>query len=193
MSNFEFVFSLLAILLGLALAAVLGGVARVLKARPRMRLGWATGLLATWVTTETVIFWQIIWQARNGLPSSASSLFAGFIITALYYFAAASVFPDDLTASVNLDDYFMGEKPKVIGALLAALLLSLALWLLFLGGRAWHILKWYDWLSVGTIYVAGPIALLTKRRRTAIACLALLVVVDLLDPLWTVFVSRTHS
>ena len=74
MSNFEFVFSLLVILLGLALAEVLGGLARVLKRRPRIRVGWATALIATWTTTETVLFWRVVWRARNTLPDKSAVL-----------------------------------------------------------------------------------------------------------------------
>ena len=185
MTNFEFIFSLLVILLGLALAAILGGVAKVMKIRPRVRIGWATGLLASWVTTETIIFWQIFWRTRDALPGSPSMLFAGFFITALYYFAAASVFPDDLEGRTELDGYFMRDKGKVIGAILVALPLSLALWGAVLGRRAYDALDWFDWVTLGIMYVAGPVALMTKRRNVAIICLGLLVALDLLDPVAT--------
>jgi hypothetical protein len=65
MSSFEFVFSLLVILLGLGLAQVLGGLASAVKRRPALSVGWGSGLLAAWVMSETVIFWQIIWRARR--------------------------------------------------------------------------------------------------------------------------------
>ena len=120
MTNFEFVFSLLAILLGLALAEVLGGLARMLKQRPRVPIGWATGLLATWTILETVLFWRVAWRARDALPDTSPALLVGFVITALYYFAAALVFPDELSGRETLDDYFMAEKAKSIGAVYAA-------------------------------------------------------------------------
>jgi hypothetical protein len=190
LTNFEFVFSLLVILLGLALAAVLGGVARVMKTRPRVRIGWATGFLAAWVTTETIIFWQVFWRTRGALPPSAAVLFTGFIITALYYFAAASVFPDKLEDVASLDEYFMQEKAKVIAAVLLALPLSLALWAAVLGRRAYDVFTWLDWTSFAIMYVAGPIAMLTKRRKVATVCLGLLVVVDLLDPVASVLLPK---
>jgi hypothetical protein len=77
MSNFEFVFSLLVILLGLGLGEVFGGLARVVKARPRVRSGLATGLLATWTITRTVLFWRVIWRTRDTLPDNSASLLAG--------------------------------------------------------------------------------------------------------------------
>jgi len=183
MSNFEFVFSLLVILLGLGLGQALGGLASAVKRRPGLKIGWGTGLLATWVMTETVIFWEIIWRTRDTLPDRSAALFSGFGITALYYFAGALVFPDDLDRRSTLDDYFMEEKAKVIGAILIAVALSFALRPAVMGRAGWSEVPWYAWTSLGIIYVAAPITMLTKRRELAIACLALLVVVDLFDPI----------
>jgi len=186
MTNFEFVFSLLVILLGLALAEVLGGLARTVKRRPRIRIGWGTCLLATWVMTETVIFWEIIWRTRNVIPNDSPALFGGFAITALYYFAAAVVWPDDIERLAPPDEYFMAEKGKAIGAILAAVALSFVLRAAAMGLASWQAIPWYAWGSLAVIYVAGPLAALTKRRDVAIACLALLVLVDLLDPIETI-------
>lgn len=182
MTSFEFVFSLLVILLGLGLGQVLGGLASAVKRRPGLKIGWGTGLLATWVMTETVIFWEIIWRTRDVLPDRSPALFAGFAITALYYFAGALVFPDDLADRTTLDDYFMREKARVIGAILAAFTLSFVLRPLVLGSASWSFLTWFDWLSLAFIYLAGAVAMFTKRRSVAVASLGLLVVVDLLEP-----------
>ncbi|MBA3669256.1 MAG: hypothetical protein H0W71_04225 [Sphingomonas sp.] len=170
------------ILLGLGLSQLLGGLASAVKRRPGLKIGWGTGLLATWVTTETVIFWEIIWGTRNGLPFNGASLFAGLVVTALYYFAGALVFPDDLADRKSLDDYFMAEKWRVISAVLAAVTLSFALRWVILRDASFSTFTWFDWASIAIIYLAGPMAILTKRREVAIACLALLVVVDLLEP-----------
>jgi hypothetical protein len=187
MTNFEFVFSLLVILLGLGLGQVLGGLASAVKRRPQLRIGWGTGLLAAWVTTETVIFWEIFWRIGGALPWVSPALFAGLAITAIYFFAASLVFPDDLARRKSLDDYFMAEKGRVIGAILVAIALAFAFRGAVLGWAAWAPLRWYVWASLAIIYVAAPVAMLTKRREVATACLALLVVVDLLDPIGTLF------
>jgi hypothetical protein len=182
MTNFEFVFSLLVILLGLGLSQVLGGFASAVKRRPTLKIGWGTGLLAIWVTTETVIFWEVFWRMRDALPWVTPAIFAGLAITALYYFAASLVFPDDLDRRTSLDDYFMQEKGRVVGAILLAVLLSLAFRAAVLGW-AWNVVRWYAWASWAIIYAVAPVAALTKRRKVAIGCLAVLVVVDLLDPI----------
>ena len=180
MTAFEFVFSLLVILLGLGLGQILTGLARVLK-RPGLRLGWATGLLAAWVIGETITFWRIVWRTRDVLPDTSAALFAGFIVTGLYFFAAASVFPDELEGRTTLDDYFMAETAKVIGAVLAALALAFLLRPTVMGWTSWSVLTWLDWLSLAMIFTLGPMAMLAKRRKVAMVCLAVLVApIDLL-------------
>jgi len=183
MSNFEFVFSLLVILLGLALAEVLGGLARVVKRRPKIRVGLATALLATWVTTETILFWRVVWRARDAVTDQSAVLFAGFIVTALCYFAAALVFPDDLEGRTDLDDYFAQEKSRVIGALLAANALAFALRPLVMGMASWTYVEWWGWILFTSFYAVGIVAIVTKRQRVAIGCLVALVAIDLLDPI----------
>lgn len=182
MSNFEFVFSLLVILLSLALAEVLGGLARVVKRRPKIRIGWATGLLAAWVTTETVLFWRVVWRARDTLSDRSAELFAGFIVTAFCYFAAALVFPDDLEGRTDLDDYFAQEKAKVIGAMLAANTVAFGLRPATMGWASWSYIEWWGWILLALLYVMGIAGMFAKRRNAAIACLVVLVAIDLLDP-----------
>jgi len=183
MSNFEFVFSLLVILLSLALAEVLGGLARVVKRRPKIRIGWATGLLATWVTTETILFWRVVWRARNTLTDQSAVLFAGFAVTAFCYFAAALVFPDDLEGRTELDGYFAQEKARVIGAMLAANTVAFGLRPVVMGWASWTYIEWWGWVLLALLYVAGIVAIATKRRKVALGCLAVLATIDLLDPI----------
>jgi hypothetical protein len=187
MTNFEFVFSLLGILLGLALAEVLGGLARILKRRPRVRVGWATGLLATWTILETVLFWRVAWRARDALPDTSPALLVGFAITALYYFAAALVFPGDLERREILDDYFMQEKGRVIGALLAASVISYGARPLVMGAASWSYMTWFDATALTSIVVASLVAIFTKSRMIAVGCLVVLVLFDALDPIQSIF------
>lgn len=188
MSNFEFVFSLLVILLSLALAEVLGGLARIVKRRPKIRIGWATGLLATWVTTETVLFWRVVWRARDTLPDKSAALFGGFVVTAFCYFAAALVFPDDLDGRADLDGYFMQEKRNVIGAVLAANALAFLLRPAVMGWASWSYIEWWGWILLSTMFVAGFAAMASNRRNVVIGCLAVLVAIDLLDPIESILV-----
>lgn len=175
MSNFGFVFSLLAIVLGLGLAEVFGGLARAIKARPKVRIGWATGLLAVWTIMRTALFWRLIWRTRSTFPDSSASLLAGVLICGLYYFAGALVFPDELQGRTNLDSYFMQEKAKAIGALLGATALAYALRPAVIGWASWSYMRWLDWLGLVVIFGFGSVAMVTKRRAVAIGSLAILV------------------
>jgi uncharacterized BrkB/YihY/UPF0761 family membrane protein len=86
MSGFEFIFSLFGLILGLALAEGLGGLARALKARAiRVRIGWPTALLGLFVSCDVVTFWMYGWAMRDQLPLSWPVLFGGFLVTAIYY------------------------------------------------------------------------------------------------------------
>jgi hypothetical protein len=185
MTSFEFVFSLIVILLGLGLGQILTGLARVVK-RKRVRLGWGTGLLAFWIICETIVFWRIIWRTRDVLPGTTAALYAGFIITGCYYFAAAVVLPDDIDERTRLDEYFMAEKGKAIGAVLAGIGISLILRPLVMGVESWSDLTWWDWVALAAIYTAGPIAMVTRRPGLAIGCLAVLAALDALEPIASV-------
>lgn len=188
MSNFEFILSLLVIILGLALAEVLGGLARVIRQRPRPRIGWATGLLATWTITETILFWRVIWRARDVLPNTSPALFAGFTISALFYFAGALVFPHgDLAGTTSLDPYFDDEHKKVVGSILAANVLAYGLRPLVMGWASWSFMNVYDIGSLALLAVASVVMLLTWSHKLAVGCLALLVASDLFDPISTIF------
>ncbi len=180
MGNFDFAFSLFVILLGLGLAEVFGGLARAVKARPKVRIGWATGLLATLTIARMALVWRLIWRTRDTFPDSSTALLAGVLICGIYYFAGALVFPDELQGRTDLDAYFMQEKAKAIGALLAATALSYALRPLILGSASWNYMKWLDWLGLAIIFSVGPVAMLTKRRELAIGSLAVLVAFSLL-------------
>ena len=182
MTNFDFAFSLFVIILGLGLAAVFGGLARAVKARPQVRIGWATGLLATWIIIRTALFWRLIWRTRESFPDSSTALLAGVLVCGLVYFASALVFPDEMQGRSNLDDYFMQEKGKAIGAMLAANALAYALRPLVIGWASSNYMTWLDWSGLVVTFSAGPVTMLTKRRRLAIGSLAVLVADSLLGP-----------
>ena len=130
--------------------------------------------------SRALLLWRVIWRTRETLPDTSVSLLAGALICGLYYFAGALVFPDTIEGRTGLDDYFEEEKSKAIAALLAAMVLAYSLRSAVLGWASWSYMRWPDWLSLALIFGAGTIAMLTKRRRVATACLAVLVATDLL-------------
>jgi hypothetical protein len=73
MSPFEFVFSLVGLLLGLSLAEVLGGLAKAIKARrraartaaPPLLLGHLVPMLAIFLMLDIAGFWTYAWTVRT--------------------------------------------------------------------------------------------------------------------------------
>jgi hypothetical protein len=123
---FDFVFSLFGLLLGLSLAEVLGGLARTLKQRKTVRLGWLTPLLGLLVMVDLASSWALAWALRDAIPATFLTLVVGLLVTGLYYLAATLVFPDDCTQWPDLDDYYFQHKRQVLGGILASRILARA-------------------------------------------------------------------
>ncbi|HEU0043242.1 hypothetical protein [Sphingomonas sp.] len=129
MSDFEFLFALFGLLLGLSLAEVLGGLARAIQARMRpgsaVRIGWLTPLLGGFVLLDLLSFWGAAWSARAVVAVSGHSLMAVLLFASAYYLAAALVFPRDPDAQPELDDHFYRVRRIVIGVMMALLICQL--------------------------------------------------------------------
>ena len=123
---FDFVFSLFGLLLGLSLAEVLGGLAKTLKQRKTVRLGWLTPLLGLLVMVDLASSWALAWALRDSIPATFLTLVIGLLVTGLYYLAATLVFPDDCSQWPDLDDYYFTHKTQVLGGILASRILARA-------------------------------------------------------------------
>ena len=177
MSSFEFVFSLFGLLLGLALAEVLGGFGRALQARRKVRIGWLTSLLGLVVALDLTSFWTIAWTVRDSIPPSYFSLLCGFVLTSIYYLVARLVFPHDPAEWPDYDLYYFAHKRLVLGGVLLCNLLALAgQWAL---GNA-PIASPGDWFSVGLFFPPLALAIWAPGKR---ANLALLIFLALYYPL----------
>ena len=69
MDNFNLVFSLFGLLLGLALAEVFGGFGAALQERRKIRIGWLTPLLGLVVACDLTTFWSWAWDARAAVSA----------------------------------------------------------------------------------------------------------------------------
>ncbi len=130
MSDFEFIFALFGLLLGLSLTVVLSGLARAIDLRLRpgsaVRVGWLTPLLGMFVILDLLSFWQAAWGARDLVMVSGESLLLVTAFASAYFLAASLVFPGEIGDDVNLDDHFFRVRRIVIGVLLALLVCQLA-------------------------------------------------------------------
>lgn len=123
MSPFELVFAVYGLLLGLAIAEVLGGFSRALKlkrgTRP-VRVGWLTPLLGILVVLDLTSFWLLAWESRDQITANYLTLVGVLTIVGIYYLAATLIFPDEPEQWPDFDDWYDKQSRMVIGGLLAA-------------------------------------------------------------------------
>ena len=123
MSPFELVFALFGLLLGLAMAEVLGGFSRALKlkrgAKP-VRIGWLTPLLGLVALLDLTSFWFVAYGTRDQLSVDYLTLIAVLAIVGIYYLAASLIFPDDPEQWPDFDEHYDRQNRFVILGLLAA-------------------------------------------------------------------------
>lgn len=182
MSGFEFIFSLLGLILGLALSTGLSGLSRALKASHKVRIGWPTALLGLFVSCDVVTFWMYGWTLRDKLPVSWPMMFGGFLITAIYYVAVSLVFPDDPEDWTDLDGHFDKHRRKVlIGVLLCNLALAgTTIWLL---GAA-SMMGFRQLVVFWSLFPVLLLAIWTRDRRVVVGCLLWLIALYPLSTLW---------
>lgn len=174
MTHFEFVFSLFGLLLGLSLAEVLGGAARALKARRRVRVGWLTPLLGLFVMLNLVSFWMAAWNAQAMIPAAIPALLTGLAITGLYFMAASLVFPEDVEKWPDFDAYYFEHRRQVLGGIwLCNIIVFGLVWTMH--GRVSGLAIVAD--SVPTVLVA--VAMIGRSRAVGILCLSALVAIYL--------------
>lgn len=187
MDAFSFVFSLYSIILGLALTEVLGGAARTIESRRKVRLGWATGLLAATLIADITLFWRIIWRTRKIMPDTSAALFAGVLISGLYYFAAALIFPHERPEGTSLDSHFMAEKSRVLSCILLANLVAYACRISLMGWEGsfsgW---QWTAWAEVVAFMGSGAVAIFVRSHRLSIGLISVMLAADLIDPVFAV-------
>ncbi len=177
MSAFEFFFSFYGLLLGLSVAELVGGFARVLHERHRVRFGWLTPLLALFVAIDLVTFWNQAWGFFRGAPFNPALLLVGLIIAATFYIAASVTFPrvsaEGVETRIDLDDHFWAHRRLVFGCVLAA---NAIVWLL-LGALALADPEWAAvWsirlmIGVGIFAISTAVAAFAPQRRVVIAAL----------------------
>lgn len=180
MSGFEFVFTLFGLLLGLALAEGLGGLARALKSKHRVRIGLPTALLGLFVSCDVVTFWMYGWAVRDLLPVNWPTLFGGFVITAIYFVSASLVFPDGDWEEI--DDHFQRQYRNVfIGILICNAALLVTVIALTGGGVS---LNLRNAITTFSFFPVTLLAIFIRDRRIVIGCLIWLISLYPLSAAW---------
>lgn len=181
MSDFEFVFVLYSLLLGLSMVELLGGLGRALEARfaaqatrGSFALGWLTPLLAVFVMLDLLSFWQAAWTVRGDIAVSGATLMAVALFASLYFLAARMVFPSQPESFSNLDTHYFRVRRIVMGLLLVLLAAQLGFYALHpvLAGAFERPLVWILTVVLIGLMVA---AMVVKGHRWSVAVLSLLI------------------
>lgn len=178
MSDFEFIFALFGLLLGLSITEVLGGLARSIEGwvqpDPTTRVGWLTPLLALFVMLDLISFWRSAWVVRDLVTVSSNALLGVTVFASSYYLAARLVFARSLHAQPDHDEHFFRVRRVVIGILLALLFCQVG-WYLSIPDMAAQILRPRSvamTLLLASLMIA---AMLVRGRRWATIIMAALV------------------
>lgn len=180
MDGLEFVFSLFGLLLGLALTEALSGLARALKAKHRVQIGWPTALLGLLVACDVVTFWMYGWSLRKQLQVTWPLMFGGFVVTGIYYVCASLIFPD-----ANNDDYdahFDRMHRMVLSGVLICNVALLAFTLNFVPLTAFLTLR--SAVLTWTFFPIALAAIVVKDRRIVLACMCVLIALYPLSAIW---------
>lgn len=136
LNDFDFVFALYSLLLGLSMVELLSGLGRALEARfaaedgrKPFALGWLTPLLAVFVMLDLLSFWSAAWTVRADIAVSGTTLMAVAAFASLYFLAARLVFPSHPEGFADLDVHYFRVRRVVLGLLLVLLAAQLAYYL----------------------------------------------------------------
>lgn len=181
MSDFEFVFVLYSLLLGLSMVELLGGLGRALEVRfaaeaekERFAIGWLTPLLAVFVMLDLLSFWRAAWVARGDIVVTGATLMAVATFASVYYLASRLVFPSHPEGFANLDTHYYRVRRLVLGLLLALLGAQLA----YYAAHPVLVKALVDPLALTLTFILAGLmvaAMWVKDRRWSIAILSLLV------------------
>ena len=164
MSQFEFIFALFGLLLGLSMATLLAGLARTIEARlhpeAQVRIGWLTPLLGAFVMLDLLSFWQAAWVVRDVVAVSGGSLMAITAFASAYYLAAHLVFPRDPIAQPAFDTHYFRIRRIVLGIMLVLLLCQIG---------------WYATVPALAGHLERPLALALTVVLAALMLAAMLV------------------
>ncbi len=172
MTAFEFVFPLFGLLVGLSFAEMLSGLARSLKTKREVHVGWLTPLLGTLILINLTMFWLGAWEVRDVAAPTSVSLLLILAIGGGYFLAASMVFPSPGTEVRDLDKHFMDNR-KV--ALLAIAVCNLA-YLALVAAEAARRLSAFWWIANILFLALLVAAAFARNSRVVLAILVTLIV-----------------
>ena len=187
MDKFSFFFAFYGLILGLAVAELLIGLARLIRARAVRQIEARTALMALFIFVSICATWIDAFQLLDYATLDFQGLAAPVLAATCYFLAATVVFPTDAEELSDLGRYFTEHKTFIVGLLFAAEWLITYTLLPAMAERIekdpaflWYWLLPYNLLTKGTY-----IALLLARRRNLIIALEIALLFLFLVPYWS--------
>ena len=118
MTDFEFLFSVFGLLIGLTFIEIAIKFADAIDAHSRRPIGVLTPLLALFVMVDVAGYWLFSWSIRELLHVRWRIVFVGLTVALIYYLSASMIFPRSEGEWKNLDDHYWARKRLVIGGIL---------------------------------------------------------------------------
>lgn len=181
MEEFDYAVTLFGLLLGLALTEALAGLARALKARKNTRIGWSTALLGILVACDVVTFWVYGWQMRQFVTASWPVMFAGFLVTGIYFVAASLIFP--ASAQEDHEAHFAENYRFVLAGVLICNLALMA-WVASIVGLG-NLLDLRQIVITWSLIPVSLVAIFARERGIVLGCICWLIALYPLSLVWT--------
>jgi hypothetical protein len=184
--RFSFFFSFYGLILGLAVAELLGGFAGMVRAHAVRKLEAQTALLALLTFVLICATWVDAFNMSQGITLDFDELWSPILLATFYYLAAAVVFPREAVQYAHLHAYFAARRKFVIGMLIAAELVDHVANLSWYGDEHAHrAAHFWGWVVPYNIAIdACFIALFFVRRRRANIVLLGALILMFLVPYW---------
>jgi hypothetical protein len=184
--RFSFFFAFYGLILGLAVAELLGGFAGIVRAHALKKLEPQIALAALLIFFLICATWIDAWMSLKDVTLDFAGLWAPVLVATCYYLAAATAFPREAEGFDALGSYFAQRKTFIVGMLLAAEFIEMYTYRSIYIKAYWQYpaIFWF-WLAPYNLAIkASFIALfLVRSRRWNIILLTALVLLFLL-PYW---------
>ena len=186
MDQFSYFIAFYSIVLGLAVTELLGGFARMVRARALHRMEPQTALVAALTLVMLISSWVDGWITLKSVTIDFAGLWAPVLMAILYFVAAAVIFPHDEADHERLADYYQERRPFIIALLLAIGLLTHFIYRGFFWEQYRHdpAVFWLWLVPYNMVIDGATVALLFIRsRRWNIILLSALILLIMI-PYW---------
>jgi hypothetical protein len=186
MDSFSYLIVFYSLILGLALAELLGGFTLMVRAHAIKKLEAQTALMALLIFICIITEWVDAWNTMKFVTVDFKGLGVPILLAVSYYFAASVVFPHREADHERLADYYQDRRPFVAGALVAADVLDNITYLHIYAADLQHrpAVFWLWELPYNLAIAACLIGLLFARSKRANVILLTTVILLLTIPYW---------